>query len=406
MIAAPETTIAPMPADSLDSRQSWLAARSSFLGSSESPAVLGYGYSGQDAHTVWLNKLGLAEELPDDDRLLCGRLLQDGICKIMRHKTGYDIRPADEFGVFRSKEHPWLGATPDSLIHGDPRGLGVCELKNVDHYLIRDWKGEEPPLRVAIQLQHQLIAVDATWGIVGAIVGGNRPVWFELELHTRLIAGMIPALREFWRHVEERTPPPLDGSEGCRRAIEALYPKDDGAEIGLPESAIGWFEELSALKRAGKWIDQRRAAIENQVKAAIGESAYGILPDGRKFSWKQQTSNYPAREAYSSSFRVLRQHEPKALRIAQDATVDRMTETTSRLIAMGGVLIDESESGSRYFEMAGGLRVRVSDHEPNEKTAAWMDRREVASVRIDSDSWKDDLAGITGPTLIESEGDL
>lgn len=380
-------------------RAQWLESRSSFIGSSDAPAILGCGYAGENAHTVWARKVGIADELDDNDRLLCGRLLQDGICNIMRHKTGYDIRPAAEFEVYRSKEYPWIGATPDSLIYGDPRGIGVGELKNVDHALMREWKGSQPPLKFAVQHQHQLLAIGATWGLIGAVVGGNQPVWFEMTLHARLLDAMLPALRKFWGYVESRTPPPIDGSEGCSEALKAMYPQDNGLTVPLPHEAGRWFDELSALKASEKWIKERKSAIENRVKSALGDAQTGTLPDGRRFTWKSQTNRYPAREAYETSFRVLRQAGASADFIEQKV----FTECTAKLLAMGATLYHESESGSRYFELAGGLRVRVADHAPNEKTAAWIGRNEVAEIRVDSDAWKDQLLAITGNN--ESEGE-
>ncbi len=392
----------------LPARNDWLARRADFLGSSESPAVLGCGYANENQHTVWLRKLGLLEPLEDNDSLLCGRLMQGGILAVIRHKTGYDIQPADEFGVYRSAEHPWLGATPDSLIHGDPRGLGVCELKNVDHHLLKDWKGLEAPLRVNVQLIHQLLAIGATWGIAAAVIGGNRPAWFEIELTNpsvaRLATGMIPHLRKFWEFVEARNPPPIDGSEGCAQALKRLYPSDDGSSVDLPPIAEQWFNELRGLKAASSWLEKRKSAIENGIKAAIGDATYGTLPDGRRFSWKAQTSHHAAREAYESTYRVLRQHEPKASKLTADAREDRVSQATAKLLAIGATLYHESESGSRYFELTGGLRVRLADHPPNEKTAAWIGRHEVAEVRVDLNEWDNMLEAITGSPLLESEG--
>lgn len=381
-------------------RDSWLAERPTFIGSSDSPAILGYGYTDpstgvkENAHTVWLRKIGMAEEKQDDDKLVCGRFLQDGICRIIAYKTGYDIRPADEYKVVRSDEYPWLAATPDSYIYGDPRGPGLCEIKNVDHYLLKDWKGEQPPLRVAIQLQHQLVAAKMTWGICAAVIGGNRPVWFELSLHTRLVSAMIPALAKFWSHVESRTPPAIDATDGCSEALKRLYPQDNGLSKPLPQEACRWFDELTALKRADKFLKERRQFIENNIKSELGEATEGTLPDGRSFSWKTQS-----RAGYTvepGSMRVLRQHGDKS--IDDESATYRITLCTQKLIELGATLVDQSDSGSRYFELAGGLMVRVADHAPNEKTAAWMDRREVASIRVDLDTWNDELEGITGPS--------
>ncbi len=378
--------------------------RQTYLGSSDSPPVLGCGFSGENQHTVWSRKVGLLEEKEDNELLLCGRVLQPAICELLRLKTNYDVRPHDESRLLHN-EHQWLGATPDSFIYGDPRGLGIGELKNVGAYNAGEWKGSDPPLRVAVQVQHQLVVCGATWGVAAGLVGGNRLVYFEFSLHSRLIDAMLPALRKFWAYVESRTPPPVDASEGCSQSLKALYPRDNGRSVALGAEACRWFDELSSLKRAAKAIDERKSLIENRVKAQIGEASVGLLPDGRQFTWKQQTSHYPAREAYDATFRVLRRGAKKA--VAAIPLMDpaaRIGECTAKLLAMGATLRHESESGSRYFALAGGLQVRVADHEPNENTTAWIGRNEVAEIRVDSDAWEDQLLAITGPNN-ESEGD-
>lgn len=379
------------------------AVRRTYIGSSDAPAILGCGFSGENAHTVWLRKMGWAEEQEDNELLLCGRVLQPAICELLRLKTNYDVRPHDETRLLHP-EHDWLGATPDAFIYGDPRGLGNAELKNVGSYNAADWKGE-PPLRVQVQLQVQLLVTGATWGVCAALLGGNKLVYREFELHARLIEAMLPALRDFWRHVEEGTPPPVDGSEGCSRRLKEMYPEDSGLSVTLPPQSARWFDELTALKSAAKWVKERKAAVENRVRAALGDAAEGTLPDGRSFSWRTQTNHYEATEAHEISFRVLRQHGPKVKGIAQDNIDTRFSTCTARLLAMGATLYHESESGSRYFELAGGLRVRVADHAPNERTAAWMGRGEVAGVRVDEPEWGDQLEAITGNESLESEND-
>lgn len=69
-----------------------------------------------------------------------------------------------------------------------------------------------------------------------------------------------------------------------------------------------------------------------------------------------------------------------------------------RLLSIGAVLVNVSDAGSRYFDLPGGLQVRVSDHRANDATWAWMERAEVAEVRVDKADWLDQLEAITGQT--------
>jgi hypothetical protein len=57
----------------------------------------------------------------------------------------------------------------------------------------------------------------------------------------------------------------------------------------------------------------------------------------------------------------------------------------------GGVLKNQSDSGSRYYQMPNGQHVRVSDHAPNEATERWIDNNSVDQVRVDSKDWRRQL---------------
>lgn len=383
--------------------EQWLENRRSMIGASESPAVLGVGYSGENQHTIWMRKMGLEPPRVDSEALDWGHEIQPAILRMFSRRTGIKVHDLGQFTIQRSAEFPFVGATLDGVCETDD-GRGVVEAKNVGIYNRAEWEQADPPLRVSVQIQHQLIAADAQYGFAVACIGGNKLVWKRIERNDRFITAMLAALRKFWRYVESKTAPPIDATEGCSDALKAMYPRDTGTSVGLPEESVKWFNELSALKRAIGWIEDRKRFVENQVKAAIGDATDGILPDGRRFSWKSQTNKYPPKPAHETTFRVLRQHERKSSRLmAGDTLEQRLAHSTTALLAMGGTLYHESPSGSRYFELAGGLRVRVSDHAPNSATAKWMGRDEVAAVRVDQDDWKDQLTAITGP-LLESEG--
>ena len=372
--------------------------RQTYIGSADAPAILGLGYSGENAHTVWLNKIGQGEEREDNDALLCGRLLQPAICEFLAIKAKYDVRQNDQF--FRHPGFEWWGATPDAFICGDDRGLGCVETKNVGVYNAAEWKKSDPPLRVAVQLQHQMAATGAKWGIAAGLIGGNRLAWFEMSRHDALIEAVTPVLRRFWDNVRSGIPPAVDGSEGCARMLRKIYPKDDATSILMPPDGEAWFDELSMLKAGIKALEGRQRYIENHIKAAIGGATYGTLPDGRQFSWKTQT-----RAGYTvepGTARILRQHGPKAPAIGLETEVGRMAKATADLLALGAVLYHESRSGSRYFELAGGLIVRVADHGANEKTTEWMQAACVADVRTDSDEWAEQLERITAHHAIDT----
>lgn len=287
-------------------REHWLAQRRSGLGSSDSPAIVGCGYAGQSAYGIWAEKCGLieSESHADAELLECGQVLQPAICELARRRTGYDVRPVPDWTVYRDGERPWLLASPDSLIHGDHRGLGICELKNVGGYRAHEWEGDEPPLAYHVQLTHQMLVCGATWGIVCGLVGGNRLVWHEVSINQQFADALLATLAEFWRLVETQTPPPVDGTVATAAALYRLHPDDDGTAVALPGDAQAWHAQRDEAARQIKFWEEQKSAADNLLKAAIGDHTWGVLPDGSAYSWKtQERAEYVAK---ASKFRVLR----------------------------------------------------------------------------------------------------
>jgi hypothetical protein len=140
-----------------------------------------------------------------------------------------------------------------------------------------------------------------------------------------------------------------------------------------------------------------------------------MLPDGRWVSWRTQHRKGFVVEP--TTFRVLRFHNarPKgapalsapgpveSLEFDESPPtvdyVDRVAEAESALMSIGAVSRYVSRSGSRYLLLPGGLHVRVADHDPNDKTSKWIARNCVASIRVDQESWREQLEMLTGPVL-------
>ena len=67
--------------------------------------------------------------------------------------------------------------------------------------------------------------------------------------------------------------------------------KDDGKTIVLaPELNDDDRDRLQILEDE-RTLKGRKAAIDNRIKAAIGDASYGVLPNGRTFSYKANKNN-------------------------------------------------------------------------------------------------------------------
>ena len=264
-------------------RAAWLAERNTILGASESPSICGVGY--ESPYAVWARKCGLVPSDEEESELLeAGTLLQPAIIALARRRTGLDIREAPL--EIRRGVVPYVGCTLDAYYHDDEGLLVPVECKNVGLYNAGQWKDDLPPIRVNVQVQHQMYVAEAPRALVLGLIGGNRLVVREVPRDEGFIRVLLGVLRHFWGHVERKDPPPVDGSESTAETLAKLYDRETGDEVELPDEAAVWDRERLEAIEAEKAAKGRRAAAENALKAAIGSAAAGRLPGGGVYRWR------------------------------------------------------------------------------------------------------------------------
>jgi putative phage-type endonuclease len=290
-------------------RDAWLDRRADGIGASEIAGVLG--------ESPWISPLALyatklrayERDLSDSEPVYWGNKLEAPILEAYQERTGRRTRKAGY--LLRSVQHPWAlctldgetGAANDTFLER-PWPL---EVKNTSSFKADEWENGPPP-HYLLQLQQQLLVTGATKGTIAALIGGQRMVWCDVPRDDDVIRRIVYHGSRFWQRVVARDMPMPDGTESSRKALGALFPEGHGT-IVLPATASDAADEIEAMKAERKKLDERIDLAENAVKAALGLSEIGVLPDGRSFSWKTQSRKEFVVKA--SSFRVLRLHQPK-----------------------------------------------------------------------------------------------
>ena len=288
----------------MKTREQWLSERLTGIGASEAAAVLGVS-PWASRFSVWAEKTGAAVR-PDvpSERMRWGLRLEAPIMAEFHERTGREVSLWPQHEIARHPVHNFMIATPDGYqTDPDRGGMGLVQIKNADALQFRNWD-EFAPLVYQIQCQHEMAVVGAAYSDLVVLVGGNSLKVFPMERDERFLAQLIPALAEFWKLVETKQPPEIDGTEATTAAIKAIYPEDDGETVVLPEESQAWTDELLEFRAKVKDLEGLIANRENAIKAAIGTGSYGLLPDGSRWSWKQQTR--AAHVVAESTFRVLR----------------------------------------------------------------------------------------------------
>lgn len=284
--------------------EEWIKSRRKGIGSSDAASILGIN-PWKSAIQLWGEKTGLIEEadLSENEAVEWGIELEDLIARKYARVTKRELeRPTH---IYRHSEHEWMLGNPDRFIVGDPRGMGILEIKTTGAHHTADWE-EEAPEYYQVQLQHLLAVTGLSWGSFAVLIGGQKFRWMDVLRNDNFITFLISKEEAFWDCVLTGRAPDPDASESARKALALIYPEEKSEEcIDLPEGASQWADEID---RGKELIKEGKALLlrgENMMKAAIGNASIGKLSDGRAYSWKVQH-----RDGYAvppSDYRVLRE---------------------------------------------------------------------------------------------------
>jgi predicted phage-related endonuclease len=285
----------------------WLKKRKEMITASDVASILGFG-AHKTALDVYVEKV-MGTEMADNDLLLMGRALEDGIAKIYEIKTGnkivaggYDIlldfvRPdmpwwggkeivsgdKDDILFFVHPDIPWLGATPDRIVRREDID-GPLECKHVGFYKRDEWQ-DGPPDWVVIQNQIQQACMKAPWGAFCGVVGGSEIHYGDLEFKSDFLEAAYPVLDEFHQRVKDKNPPPVENHRHLK-AMKALHPLDNGVTIKLDESFTALANELEQAKEDIKELAEKKDELEAKLREAMGDNTFAVLSDKSILSLK------------------------------------------------------------------------------------------------------------------------
>lgn len=268
-------------------RERWLEVRRQGIGSSDMAAVAGVNPY-QSAFHVWLDKTGQAPEREETEAMLWGRLLEDAVAREFSRRTGLKVRRRN--AVLRSQRCPVMIANLDREVFGGPEPA-ILEVKTAGARMEEAWEDGEAPPYYVIQVQHALAVTGRRHAVLACLLmGSRRLVTVPVERDDELILDLERIAVDFWRLVETRTPPAVDGLPGTSEALERLHRATPGKTIDLPteaEDAIRAFHEATRMSES--W-QRRRDEAANRLRAMLGDAEIGMLRGQTAVTWKTVTS--------------------------------------------------------------------------------------------------------------------
>lgn len=256
------------------------------IGSADIPAILGISQYAS-IHDVWLKKTGLVGEEPESEAMMHGNLIEPIVGRIYEIKKGAKLRKNND--TFAHPQFPFVTATPDFF---DVESGRIIEAKVCGPRTFLQYGQEhEPaadavPLAVQTQVQYQMGVLGHDVADVAACFATSTRI-YTLKFDAELFDIMLRQARRFWRLVETKTPPQVDGKEGAANMLKALFPK------AVSDARPARAEELEAVQalvaaRAEQAKAEQAAELAKQRIQTMMADTEAIWSDTFRLRWKHQ----------------------------------------------------------------------------------------------------------------------
>ena len=271
------------------SERDWLRDRLNGICGTEGAAVVGRSpYC--SPYGLYIRKLeGRVENDGEEqsDMAEWGRRHEPAIAQKFFEVTQVQTQDLGEYAIARSKERPHVSVTLDRLCIG-PMGIhdAVLEIKTAYYDAAKVWK-ERVPLYYQIQGQMQLYVTGLDVCHFACLLNGYQFRHLKMDRNERFITRLLERIDDFWfNHVKAGVAPEVDFSKATTRALSDQFPSANGSAVDLPdelESAGDDYDKACAEVTAAQ---NRKDALANRIRLAMGEHAVGLLPKGGGFTWK------------------------------------------------------------------------------------------------------------------------
>jgi putative phage-type endonuclease len=291
-------------------RDEWLAKRKEYLTASDVAAVLGVDPR-RGPLAVYAAKVGTTEDDFAGDWLDFGRDVEGAIANLYQKRTGRTVKDLGATTLCVHPEIPWLAATLDRVVEHNADELTPLELKSVQMIGVspRQWE-QQPPVHYQVQLLIQCACIGADWGTIAGLFPGYELAHRDLDFDADLFANMVPKLEDFWKCVQDKTPPPIDQLPGTLDVVKRLYADEDGETVDM-SCHMELIEQWEAAKLTRNGCEKRVKKLEAQLRSVMGKATFGRLNDGTIMTLK--TTHKKGHTVKPTSYRTLRRSKVKGI---------------------------------------------------------------------------------------------
>ncbi|MCI7351301.1 MAG: YqaJ viral recombinase family protein [Ruminococcus sp.] len=264
------------------SYEEWLEYRKTGIGGSDASVVCGINKYKSPVE-LWMEKTGQLPYQEAGEAAYWGTMLESIVRSEFTKRTGIEVKQVKQ--LLQSEEYPFMQANLDGICEHPEHGICIFEAKTASAYKASEWENSIPA-EYMLQIQHYMAVTGYKGTYIAVLIGGNTFKWKFIERDDELIAMLISLEADFWEHIKNNTPPPLDGSDASAKFLSDRFPESvSGTRIILPESADTIIKEYDAACEQLSEITERKQKAENLLKDMLGNNEIGTSGN-RVISWK------------------------------------------------------------------------------------------------------------------------
>lgn len=144
---------------------------------------------------------------------------------------------------------------------------------------------------------------------MAALIGGQQFRSYDVYADKKMAEIIATEGAAFWKRVETRNPPDIDGSKATTEVVKRMTRTvDPGKIIDLPADFVEKDAEIRRLRAEIKALEEKDASLTNALKVALGDAEICLLPDGSRWSYREVEKK--AYEVKASKTRQLRRLAP------------------------------------------------------------------------------------------------
>lgn len=263
----------------------WLEWRKKGIGGSDASVVCGINRYKSPVE-LWMEKTDQLQPQEAGESAYWGTILEVVVREEFTKRTGLEVCLVKQ--LLQSEEHPFMLANLDGICTSPDYGTCIFEAKTATAYKAGEW-GDSIPDEYYLQIQHYMAVTGCQGAYIAVLIGGNTFKWRFVERDEELIATLIRLEADFWHHVEDLTPPPLDGSDASVKFLSEQFPNSTPqSHIDLPVNAADLLQQYDAACEQLEIATEQKQQAENLLKQMMGNNEVGIAGE-RIITWKTVT---------------------------------------------------------------------------------------------------------------------